>query len=472
MRHPFFQTRMKTRNLVRPERMVIPFYKNGSLSKMSANIALLVYDALAGVSKKERRILLNTKETLDKEPTLNSNNLQGAGLYYEYRTDDSRLTISLLSTASSLGANIFNYCSVIDLIKQNGVISGVKLKNTLSDENVVVSAKHVINATGVWVDDILKLDSEEPVSHKPIICYSKGIHLVFPFEKLPIQQSLYFDAVDNRMIFCIPRDGFTYVGTTDISYPNAVHNPEVSESEISYILESINSKFDNIRVTETDIVSSWCGLRHLINKPGKSFSELSRNDEIFQSPSGLITIAGGKLTGFRLMAEKIMNIGDDRSNKKKNCSTKNYQLLGSKFASEEELLNEKIKFIQFADNLKIDSKLSTIWFMRYGMHSYKVLSIYESLRNVSEELRFVIAELDYCIEYEWVKFLDDFIQRRTSYLYFDSINIMDNHIMELNDYLSKKLNYSEEFKMKSLNNTLSVIKRYRQIKAAHKGLVH
>ena len=110
--------------------------------------------------------------------------------------------------------------------------------------------------------------------------------------------------------------------------------------------------------------------------------------------------------------------------------------------------------------------------MRYGMHSYKVLSIYESLRNVSEELRFVIAELDYCIEYEWVKFLDDFIQRRTSYLYFDSIKIMDNHIMELNDYLSKKLNYSEEFKMKSLNNTLSVIKRYRQIKAAHKGLVH
>ncbi len=450
-------------NLVRPERMMIPFYKNGSLSKFSAGLALFLYDSLAKVSKKERRVMMGPEETLAKEPSLNHENLLGSGLYYEYRTDDSRLTISLLLSAQKQGCKILNYCSLQSFSKTNNQITGVSIKNSISHEVIEIKASIVINATGVWVDNVMNLDTLNISKKANLICFSKGIHIVFPYEKLPVKQSLYFDAIDKRMIFCIPRDGFTYIGTTDLAFPKAEHNPLVSKEEVLYLIQSINATFQQWKVKESDIVSSWCGLRPLINKPGKSFKELSRKDEIFVSDSGLITIAGGKLTGFRLMAEKVANMVNLKQSHSTKCRTRQFKLEGCDFSNEEDLKKKKISFCSSANSMGIYNSFAESLFWRYGTRAELILDIYKSLDISSQgNLKILIAELEYCIKYEWVKFLEDFIQRRSSYLYFDKFGVIDNYLDALNDYLCNALNYPPDLRIRSLVNTKELINNYRQ----------
>lgn len=132
---------------------------------------------------------------------------------------------------------------------------------------------------------------------------TKGIHLVFDGRRFPLQQAIYFDTPDKRMVFAIPRDGKTYVGTTDTDYVGDIAHPRMSEEDRRYLLSCVNEMFPELKLDASDVESSWAGLRPLIYEEGKSPSEVSRRDEIFRSPSGLITIAGGKLTGYRKMAE-------------------------------------------------------------------------------------------------------------------------------------------------------------------------
>lgn len=134
---------------------------------------------------------------------------------------------------------------------------------------------------------------------------TKGVHIVFPKEKLPVGQSLYFDVPDGRMIFAIPRGRITYVGTTDTDYNGDLDHVVATEADAQYLLDAINNTFPNIHLTVADIESNWAGLRPLIHEEEKDPSELSRKDETFVSESGLISIAGGKLTGYRKMAERV-----------------------------------------------------------------------------------------------------------------------------------------------------------------------
>src|SRR5699024_3125492 len=217
-----------------------------------------VYDFLAGVKKAERRKMLSKAEALKKEPLLQSDQLKGAGYYVEYKTDDARLTMEVLKKSVELGTQAVNYTEVTDLVYENDKLAGVKVEDKLSGENYSIYAKKIINAAGPWVDKIRELDGSKKGKHLQL---TKGTHLVFDQSVFPLQQAIYFDTHDKRMIFAIPRDGKTYVGTTDTVYQDEISHPKVTKADETYLLKAINGMFPSLDLREAFIESSWVGVR-------------------------------------------------------------------------------------------------------------------------------------------------------------------------------------------------------------------
>jgi glycerol-3-phosphate dehydrogenase len=277
---------------------------------------------------------------------------------------------------------------------------------------------------------------------------TKGVHLVLPYEKLPLSQAVYFDVADGRMIFAIPRDSKTYIGTTDTLYNQDVDYPSVNISDVSYLLDAANAMFPNAHLKTEDVESSWAGLRPLIFEEGKGPSELSRKDEIIVSDSGLLSIAGGKLTGYRLMAEKIVDMAQAKLEKpsSKRNKTINYKLSGCSFSSEKEV-ETFIKDI--SEQYKISSATIKSWTYKYGDNTKIIAQNYLKQQSVvnDEELAALISELDYTIEYEMVLTAEDFIIRRSALLYFN-LPLVKKYLNKILDYMEKRLNWSEEKKGK------------------------
>ena len=423
------------RHIVIPEKMLLPIVEEGSLGSFSTSIGLLVYDILAGVKKEERRKMMDKHETLKAEPLLRSEGLHGGGLYFEYRTDDSRLVIELAKSAFANGALLLNYAESKSFVyNSEGKVTGAKVYDKIADRTFEIKAKAVVNACGPWVDLLRKEDNSLKGKRLQL---TKGVHLVFPYEKLPLQQAAYFDVGDGRMIFAIPRNNITYVGTTDTVYNQDLNQPHCSKEDATYLLSAINKMFPAVNLGISDIVSTWAGLRPLIYEEGKSASELSRKDEILDSASGLLSIAGGKLTGYRLMAEKIVDLVAKRSGKKYyNCKTKNFRLSGGEFEDESTFKKTLEKLLEkgYAENIPAE-KISE-WFYRFGTHTATVIEQAKTLRSkiADPEKLFEAAELMYSVENEMIYHLNDFLIRRTGKIFFDRINA-EKQI----DYLSNLL---------------------------------
>jgi glycerol-3-phosphate dehydrogenase len=296
-------------HLLTPAPMLLPLYKGGTFGYWGASVGLAVYDRLAGVLKSERRVMLRAGRAAKQEPLLNGEGLKGAGLYYEYRSDDARLTVEVLKTANKHGAVAVNYMQAADFLYYKSKVCGIKAIDRFTGLEVEIRAKKVVNAAGPWVDLVRAKD--HAIRGKTLLL-TKGIHLVVSQSKLPVKQAAYFDAPDGRMIFVIPRGKKTYIGTTDTVYNGDPGLVRVTESDRDYLLKAVTAVFPRVKLSVNDVEAMWAGLRPLIHQEGKSPSDISRKDEIWESPSGLITIAGGKLTGFRKMAEKTVDTIADR----------------------------------------------------------------------------------------------------------------------------------------------------------------
>jgi glycerol-3-phosphate dehydrogenase len=288
-----------------PEWMLLPFYKGGQLGPVSSRLGLALYDFLAGVAKDEWHKMLDASETLRREPLLRKEGLKGGGYYVEYRTDDARLTLEVLKRAVEFGATAVNYAAVGELLYDGSRLAGAVVRDRIGGGRYVLRARHIVNATGPWVDGIRELDRSK---HGKSLRLIKGVHLVFDQKRFPLRQSVYFDAPGGRMVFAIPREGKTYIGTTESDYAGDPANPRVEADDLLYLLDAANAVFPSLGLTPGDVESGWAGLRPLIRQDGKNPSEISRKDEIFLSPSGLISIAGGKLTGYRMMAGRVVDL--------------------------------------------------------------------------------------------------------------------------------------------------------------------
>jgi len=292
-------------HLVVPEKMLLPLIEGGTYGKMMTAIGLKVYDFLANVEGEDQRKMLSTKETTQKEPLLNEEGLNGGGYYAEYRTDDARLTIELLKKAASYGANNINYCEMTTFnYDEKGKIKSVTCLDHNTSKSFTIKSRNYVSAAGPWVDLLREKDHSMNNKHLHL---TKGVHIVFSRERFPLSQSIYFDVPDGRMIFAIPRGRATYVGTTDTTYNANLNRVVATKEDAQYLLDAVNNMFPTVQLTIEDIESNWAGLRPLIHEDGKDPSELSRRDEIFISKTGLISIAGGKLTGYRKMAQRVID---------------------------------------------------------------------------------------------------------------------------------------------------------------------
>ncbi|NJN77894.1 MAG: glycerol-3-phosphate dehydrogenase/oxidase [Saprospiraceae bacterium] len=413
------------RHIVIPEKMLLPIVEGGSLGQTMSSIGLWVYDLLAGVENDERRKMLNKEETMDAEPMLRKDILKGGGLYYEYRTDDARLTIENMKSAVEHGANCVNYTEVTDYIYENEKVVGAIVKDNISEKSLTIRAKKIVNAAGPWVDKLRTKDTDG-VQRKRLHL-TKGVHIVVPYEKLPIQQAVYFDVEDGRMIFAIPREGVTYVGTTDTNYTGEIGEPYTNQADIDYTLSAINKMFPEVNLETKDVVSTWAGLRPLIHEDGKSPSELSRKDEIFESSTGLLSIAGGKLTGYRKMAERIVDLvvkqlqSEDKAYRNlKDCQTLNMRLSGGDFDSTEAVEQFIIRRSGEVTQIEVPGI-----YIKYLVHKYgtntdtiieKAFELYQKIKD--PELRIQMAELWYSVHHEMSISLCDYLIRRTGRLYF------------------------------------------------------
>ncbi|MCL4131461.1 UNVERIFIED_CONTAM: hypothetical protein GTU68_035459, partial [Idotea baltica] len=409
-------------HIVVPENMLLPIVENGSLGKYSTSVGLYAYDMIAGVVRDERRTMHTTEETLELEPLVRAEGLLGSGLYSEYRSDDARLVIEVLKSAARRGVQCFNYTSVEEFIYEKEKVVGVKIKDLIQDESYEVKSHVVVNATGPWVD---RLRGKDKSLKGKKLQLTKGVHLVVPFKKIPLKQSAYFDVGDGRMVFAIPRDGIVYLGTTDTAYATQIERPNVEQSDVDYILAAVNNMFPTINLKSKDVQSTWAGLRPLIHEEGKGPSELSRKDEIFFSPSGLISIAGGKLTGFRKMAERTVDEVDKALTEKGHigwgdCRTDKIQLSGGilKDKTAQEWIGDIVNKYK---KLEISPEIIQRLFYRYGTNTVKILNQYR--RNLDNrqklETQLLKAEAAYCVENEMICNLSDFLIRRTGNLYFN-----------------------------------------------------
>lgn len=441
-------------HLVKPEKMLLPFYAGGTFGKIGTSIGLLLYDFLAGVKAGDRRKMLSISKTRASEPLLRIEGNLGSGRYAEYRTDDARLTMEVLKTAIRNSAICLNYVQVNDFKLENGKLVAAICEDLDTGEHFQVSASTIVNAAGPWVD---QLRSKANALNNKRLFLSKGVHIVVPRERLPIQQAVYFDVKDGRMVFAIPRQRITYIGTTDTAFEGNPDEVFANLDEIRYLLDAANAMFPSVDLSLSDVESTWAGLRPLIYEAGKSAGEMSRKDEIFIAENGLISVAGGKLTGYRKMAEKLVDLVLKTQGKNAvPCQTKNLKLTENAFASQLEVLD----FQRLIAN-KIDLPASTFTAVylieNYGRAAADIIeSAFAEGKKTDENL--LMAELDFCLKNELVLTPIDFLERRTGLLFFN-IQRARTHLEAVLTAFQKHFDWPDEKLAKARASVLELMKK-------------
>ncbi|GAB4254752.1 MAG: glycerol-3-phosphate dehydrogenase [Saprospiraceae bacterium] len=421
-------------HLVVPEKMLLPIMRKGTFGKFSTSIGLWLYDLLAGVKDEDKRRMLSREATVAEEPLVKRPDLLGGGLYAEYRTDDARLTIEVVKTAIRHGALCLNYCPVEDFHYENGKVAGVLCRDALTGNIIPIAARQIVNAAGPWVDELRSKDKSLKGKH---LFLSKGVHIVVPHERLPLKHSVYFDVPGGRMMFAIPRHRSTYIGTTDTAYEGRPEDVAADAGDVQYILDGTNAMFPSVNLTTSDVESTWAGLRPLIYEEGKSPGEMSRKDEIFESESGLVSIAGGKLTGYRLMAKKVVDLVLRRRKNHKGDTfgpsrTHHIPLSDQPFANTAEVrqfVNDLHEMVQKAG--LPPWKCFSLTEM-YGRYAQDIVEAAIQLGGGEEAL--IRAELHHSLEHELIATALDFYERRSGRLFFEIDSVapsMDFVIPEL-----------------------------------------
>jgi len=445
-------------HLVIPEKMILPLIDGGTYGSWLTSIGLKVYDILASVEGEDKRKMLTKEEALEKEPLLPKKILNGAGYYAEYRTDDARLTIEVLKTAVNYEAKIINYTEATEFIYEENRVIGATVKDAFSNKNYTIKAKYVVNACGPWVDELRQLNNSKIGKRLHL---TKGVHLVVAYEKLPVKQSVYFDVPDGRMMFAIPRGKVTYFGTTDTNFQKDKDNIKTSIVDASYLISAVNNMFSKINLTLEDVQSSWAGLRPLIHEEGKSASELSRKDEIFVSDTELISIAGGKLTGYRKMAERIVDLVAKKYKRRfekefEDVKTEKLVLTGGTFKNFNEVKSYTDAIYNRIAEVDFSQKDAEYLVYNYGKQTDIILKKFDEFTEENQQEKMIKAEVWFTINYEMACNTTDFFMRRTGRLFFDkpSVDLYKEYVTQLFENqlnLDKKTN---DKNVKILNENL------------------
>jgi glycerol-3-phosphate dehydrogenase len=452
-------------HLVVPEKMLLPLSEKKGMGYWLTSIGLKMYDWLAGVKSEDQRKMLTKLQTLKYEPLLRKDDVMGGAIYAEYRTDDARLTIEIIKTAVEHGATILSYARVTDFLYDGDHISGVKVNDQLVPTTFNIQSTAVVNAAGPWVDELREVNKSRQGKSLRL---TKGVHVVVAREKLPVQQAIYFNVDDGRMIFAIPRGRSTYIGTTDTNYSGDKDKVFTTSEDAVYLITAVNTNFPSVNLTLNDLESSWAGLRPLIHEEGKSASELSRKDEIFESETGLISIAGGKLTGYRKMAERVTDLVIERNfNDKvlKPCDTRQIKLTRSGFVDFSEVKKYMNALSKRLAQLGISEAKAKYLIENYGRQADQIVASLESSNNKElQDYSLLKAELDFCLQNEMVCSLQDFFVRRTGLMYFN-IDLVKDNMLAIGQEMKMQMGWSDDQFAREIEQVNSLVKSLTQFTA-------
>jgi glycerol-3-phosphate dehydrogenase len=288
-------------HLAHPFPYILPVYEGGPDSRLRLKVGLVAYDLLAGSRRVEHHRMLSADQVLKMEPTLRRDGLRGGFRYFDCLVDDARLTLATIRSAARHGAAVVSYAEVTDLERDEQRVTGVRFRDHLNGDGGLVRGQVIVSATGPWTDEL-----KAKVGGAPMLRPTKGIHLVLGRSSLPLSTVVAFAALDDRMIFAVPSGDYTYVGTTDTDYTTSPDEARADAADVEYLLGSVSATFQITHPSPSDVVSTWTGVRPLVCEEGAP-SDLPRDYEIDMETEGLVTIAGGKLTTYRAMAEDLLD---------------------------------------------------------------------------------------------------------------------------------------------------------------------
>ncbi|MCG3448138.1 type 1 glycerol-3-phosphate oxidase [Enterococcus durans] len=464
-------------HIPKPDPMLLPIYEDEgatTFNMFSVKVAMDLYDKLANVTgTKYENYTLTPEEVLEREPFLKKEGLKGAGVYLDFRNNDSRLVIENIKKAAEDGAYLVSKMKAVGFLYDNDQIVGVKARDLLTDEVVEIKAKIVINTSGPWVDKIRNLNFKRAVS--PKMRPTKGIHLVVDAKKLPVPQPTYFDTgkQDGRMVFAIPRENKTYFGTTDTDYQGDYTDPKVTQEDVDYLLEVVNHRYPEANITLQDVEASWAGLRPLLignsgsdynggdngsisdksfgkvidtvteykenkvtrvevedvlnhlenSRDEKAPSTVSRGSSLEREPDGLVTLSGGKITDYRKMAEGALKLirqllKDEYGVTAKEIDSKHYPVSGGDFdpTKLEETVEELTKIGVEAGLAEEDASYIADF---YGTNAKKIYALAKDMTPYPGLSLSESARLRYGLEEEMVLAPGDYLIRRTNHLLFE-----------------------------------------------------
>ena len=376
------------------------------------DIGLWMYDALAGRRNIRLHRHLRRKGVLKLAPTLVPEGLKDGYMYYDGQTNDVRLTLALIRTAAQFGATITNYTEVTSFISEHGRVTGVNVHDRLGDQHLTVYARHIVNATGIFAEEVEALTGTEPLVR---IEPSKGVHLVLSREDLKLGDAAIVlpETEDKRILFIVPWESRAIFGTTDTGTGDLDH-PTASKEDIAYLLKYLN-RYLTVKLTEENIISTYTGYRPLVSprRPGRSTAKVSRTHAVLQSPSGLVTIVGGKLTTYRRMAQDTVDVLNHRDGSPVVHPTQSLPLQGSAgwpFVQRE--LEKK------GSALGLSHQTIAHLGKSYGAESLAILDLISGDPSLAQllidDLPYIRAEVVYATCYEMAVTPYDVLARRTS----------------------------------------------------------
>ncbi|MCU1458075.1 MAG: glycerol-3-phosphate dehydrogenase [Actinomycetia bacterium] len=413
-------------HLVEPLPFLFPVIAAKGAGKRSARtlarvavIGLWMYDAVGGwrIGKLHKKISVD--EALRHMPSLDRDRVTGAFVYLDGRTDDARLTLAILKTAAiELGATVANYTRVTGLTRADDRVTGAAVVDTRTGRTFDVRAKVVINAAGVWSDDVRGLElGEHPSSIRP----AKGVHITVAAARLPVDIAAILQVTgDDRVVFVVPWDEHVYVGTTDTDYSGDLDDPVCTREDVRHLLDVVNACIDE-PLTEDDVVSTWAGLRPLVSDidASEKTADLSRKHRVITSDGGLITITGGKLTTYRQMAADAVDlaVGQLRGKRRaRHSRTAKLRIHGAAGL-------EPLRAAGAAERFEMDPDTFAHLVGRYGGHARSVVSLLEEDPTFAEPLvaglPYLRVEAVYAARFEMAVTLDDVLSRRTRALILD-----------------------------------------------------
>ncbi len=385
-------------HIVKDQTFIIPVYS--FFDEILYTLGLKFYDLLAGNFSLGPSARITRKKTLSELPALNPMNLRAGIRYHDGQFDDSRLAMSLLQTAITKGAAAINYMPVTGLLKNDqDKLTGVKTKDLIKEELFTIEADHIVNATGVFADEIMHMDKP---GMKRTIQPSQGIHLVISGKFLPGDHALMIPKTkDGRVLFAVPWLGKVVVGTTDTPIEKASLEPEAMEEEIKFILDTA-SKYLTKSPSRKDVLSVFTGLRPLAAvDDSEKTKEISRSHKIMVSDSGLLTIIGGKWTTYRKMAEDLVHRAEKNSGLPPTRS-----------------VTAKLKLSGYKKQLNPSDPLCL-----YGKEADKIKEIQQEpgySGMISEKLKIFTAQIVYAVRHEMAVKPEDILARRTRALLLDA----------------------------------------------------